>query len=163
MHEPTPGGFVLYSLPDYEPPHEPEEFGPPPRWSSLRPASGSQLTLVAPPTEPTPPPADVLWRLVLHLIEALDARRPVAQLRAMLSDAAYEALLTRLRTSRPGRRHRLLRLHTCAPTSESVELGAVLEVVDSAVRRGRPRRVRAAALRLELVKGRWHCAVLRVL
>lgn len=154
---------MLYSLPAYEPPHEPEEPGPPVRWSSLRPASGPQLTLVAPPTEPTPPPPEVLWRLVLHLIEALDGRRPVTQLRAMLSDTAYEALLTRLRTATPGRRHRLRRLHTCAPTSEAVELSAVLEVVDSAAPPGRPGRTRAAAIRLELVQDRWRCTVMRVL
>ncbi|HEX2131556.1 MAG TPA: Rv3235 family protein [Actinophytocola sp.] len=153
LEEPSPGGVVLYSLPDYEP-------GSPPRWSSLRPARGPQLTLVGPPAEPVVPAPEVLGRLVRHVLEVLDGRRVVDQLRTILSDPAYEALLTRLRTTAPGHRHRLLRLHTCYPTPNAVELSAVIEVS------GRPKersRVRAAAIRFERVNDRWHCAVLRIL
>ncbi|GAB3458994.1 Rv3235 family protein [Actinophytocola sediminis] len=163
MHEPSPGGVVLYSLPDYEPTHAPGEPGPPRRWSSLRPARGPQLTLVAPPNEPAPPDPGVLWRLVVHLLEVLDGRRGVHQLRAMLSDTAYEALLTRLRVTPPGRRHKLRKVHSCLPAPDVVELSAVFEIVDGGPSARRPRRVRAAAIRLEKVKDRWHCAVLRIL
>lgn len=159
MYEPDPD-VALHALPDYEPTHEPGEPGPPPRWSSLRPASGPQLALVAPPNDPSAPEPVALWRLVLHMLEVLDGRRNVDQLRALLSDPAYEALLTRLRVTPPGRQHRLKRLHTCHPAPGAVELAAVLEVT------GAPKeltRFRGAAIRMERVAGRWHCAVLRIL
>jgi len=160
FEEPSPGGVVLYALPDYEPTHESNEPGPPRRWSSLRPVRGPQLTLVGPPEDPVGPAPEVLWRLVRHFLEVLDGRRAVTQLRTALSDPAYEALLTRLRTTTPGRRHRLRRLHTCCPTPTAVELTAVIEVSDRP--RERPR-VRAAAIRFDRVGERWHCAVLRIL
>lgn len=160
LYEPSPGGVVLYSLPDYEPTHEPGAPGPPRRWSSLRPARGPQLALVAPPNEPSAPAPAVLWRLVLHVLEVLDGRRAVGQLRTILSDPAYEALLTRLRTTPPGRQHRLRRLRTCYPAAEAVELTAVIEVAGGP---SEPSRVRAAAIRVERVGDRWGCAVLRIL
>lgn len=107
------------------------------------------------------PPPKMLWRLVLHLLEVLDGRRAVGQLRTILSDPAYEALLTRLRTATPGRRHRLRRLHTCYPAANAVELSAVIEIAGGRSRAAA--RVRAAAIRLERVDERWHCAVLRIL
>lgn len=163
LRAPSPGGVVLYSLPNYEPTHEPGTAGPPRRWSSLRPVRGPQLTLVAPPDEQATPPPNLMWRSVSHLMEVLDGRRPVDQLRTFLADSVYEALLTRLRTKVPGRHHRLRRLHTCYPTTEAVELTAVLEIVDRAGPGGRQRRVRAAAIRLERANDRWRCVVLRVL
>lgn len=163
LHEPSPGGVVLYSLPDYEPTHEPGTPGPPRRWSSLRPVRGPQLALVAPPEEPAAPDRRLLWRLVGHLLEVLDGRRSVNQVRSILSDGAYEALLTRLRTTVPGRQHRLRRMRSYYPTSEAVELCAVLEIVDGLGRARRTRRVRAAAIRLERVGDQWHCVVLRIL
>lgn len=162
MHEPTPGGVVLYSLPEYEPKYESNPLIRPRRWSSMHPARGPQLALAAPPNKPAVPSRQVSWRLVLHMLEVLDGRRAVTQLRTILSDAAYEALLTRLRTTPPGRQHRLRRLHICHPSAEAVELSAVLEISNGAQATG-PRRVRAAAIRLERVDDRWHCAVLRIL
>jgi hypothetical protein len=162
MHEPSPGGVVLYSLPDYEPPHEPGAPDQPRRWSSLHPSRGPQLALVVPLDEPAAPAPEVLWRLLLHLLEVLDGRRTVSQLRTIVSEVAYEALLTRLRTTPPGRQHRLRRLRTCHPTSEAVELSAVLEISGGPAPSA-PLRVRAVAVRLERVDDRWHCAVLRIL
>lgn len=157
---PEPDAVVrvqLHALPDYEPTHEPGDPTPPRRWSSLRPPSGPQLTLVVPEQDPPPPP-ESLWRLLRHVLEVLDGRRAVGQLRTLLSDPAYEALLTRLRTTPVGRRHRLRRLHTCYPSTDAVEMSAVLEITGED--RGR---VRAAAIRMERHEDRWHCAVLRIL
>src|ERR1700741_2944127 len=93
-------GIVLRALPEYEPTHAPGEEDPR-RWSSLRPASGPQLTLVAPPRRPeaavTP---EALWRLLVRVLEVLESRRAAGQLRTLLSDSAYEALLTRLRMTK---------------------------------------------------------------
>ncbi|MCT2586261.1 Rv3235 family protein [Actinophytocola gossypii] len=158
--EPSPGGVVLHALTHYEPTHETDDPGPLGRWSSLRPVRGPQLTLVGPPAEPVAPTPEVLGRLVCHVLEVLDGRRSVTQLRTILSDPAYEALLTRLRMTTPGRRHRLRSLHTCYPTSTAVELSAVIEVSDRS--KERPR-IRAAAIRFDRVDDRWHCAVLRIL
>ncbi|OLF19096.1 Rv3235 family protein [Actinophytocola xanthii] len=156
--EPDERGVALCALPDYEPSHDGEPLR---RWSSLRPPGGPQLTLVAPPPEcaasVTP---ETLWRLVLHVLEVLDGRRPVGQLRTLLTDSAYEALLTRLRVVPPGRQHRLRRLHTCYPDAHVVELSAVIDVTAGPPH---PPRVHAAAIRMEQVHDRWRLAVLRVL
>lgn len=151
---------MLHALPEYEPSHGPGEEEPR-RWSSLRPAAGPQLALVGPPKLPqavvTP---ESLWRLLVRVLEVLEGRRAVGQLRTLLSDAAYEALLTRLRTAPPGRVHRLRRLRACYPSSTAVEIAAVIDVVGGPAA---PRRVCAAAARLERVGERWRCAVFRLL
>jgi hypothetical protein len=147
---------VLRRLPDYEPDDEPD--GRLLRWSSLQPAVGPQLELVPPPDVPVPPQA--LWRLVAIVLEVLDGRRQVTQLRTLLPDQAYEALLTRLRTATPGARHQLRRLRACYPSDMAVELTAVVEVLLPGQRRGR---VFAAAGRFELHRDAWRCLTLRML
>lgn len=151
-------GPMLRTLPEYEPSHAPGEEEPR-RWSSLRPASGPQLTLVAAPQKATVPPS-ALWRLLVRVLEVLEGRRAVGQLRTLLSDAAYEALLTRLRTTAPGRTHRLRRLRACYPSGTAVELAAVIDMAASATE---PRRICAMAARLEREDASWRCAVLRLL
>lgn len=148
---------VLRRLPDYEPDDEPE--GRVLRWSSLQPAVGPQLTLVRQPDVPVVPPQS-LWRLMAIVLEVLDGRRQVGQLRTLLPDQAYEALLTRLRTAVPGARHQLRRLRACYPSETAVELTAVVEVVLPGQKRGR---VFAAAGRFELHRDAWRCLVLRML
>lgn len=155
LREPGP---VLRALPEYEPTHAPGET-PPRRWSSLRPPSGPQLALVAPAQEVTIT-AEALWRLLIRILEVLEGRRNVGQLRALLSDTAYEALLTRLRTTAPGRSHRLRRLRTCYPSATAVEVAAVIDIAAGS---GQPHRVCAMATRLERSGEAWHCAVLRLL
>ena len=147
----------LRALPEYEPSYAPGET--PPRWSSLRPASGPQLTLVTAPQEPTITP-EALWRVLMRILEVLEGRRNVGQLHALLSAPAYEALLTRLRVTTPGRAHRLRRIRTCYPTPTAAEITAV---IDSAPTPGERARVCAMATRLERVDDAWQCAVLRVL
>jgi hypothetical protein len=155
LPEPEP---VLRALPEYEPSHAPGELEPR-RWSSLRPASGPQLRLVTPPREPAITPS-ALWRLLVRLLEVLEGRRNVGQLRSLLSDTAYEALLTRLRTTAPGRAHRLRRIRACYPSATAVEVAAVIDIAAGG---GEPRRVCALATRLEHLDDTWHCAALRLL
>ena len=148
----------LRPLPDYEP----DDVGSPPRrWSSLRPVSGPQLTLVPPPPTADGPPVHpgTLAQVLRRVLEVLDGRRPVAQLRSLLPDAAFEALLTRLRTVRPGCRHVLRKVRTCFPTTRTVEVSAVISVTSPTGRQ----RVVAAAARFEKDGDRWLCTVLRIL
>ena len=148
----------LRRLPDYEPD---DGDGPPMRWSSLRPATGPQLRLVPPTPEadgpPVPPAA--LAQVLRRVLEVLDGRRPVQQLRSLLPDVAFEGLLTRLRKVRPGSRHTLRRLLTCYPTRTAVEVTAVIgmRVPEGQVR------VLGAAARFERHDDRWLCAMLRIL
>jgi hypothetical protein len=147
----------LRALPDYEPaepteatePAEPDRSTGLRRWSSLRPVSGPQLRLAPPPQppgEPQVPPA-ALVRVLRHVFEVLDGRRPVAQLRSLLPDDAFEGVLTRLRTTGPGGHHTLRSIHPCAPTPNALEVAVV---VDHRSPRGH-RRVLAAAARFERV------------
>jgi Family of unknown function (DUF6459) len=147
----------LRALPEYEPAYAPGEA--PPRWSSLRPPTGPQLTLVTAPLAPTITP-DALWRLLMRILEVLEGRRNVGQLHTFLSEEAYEALLTRLRVTTPGRAHRLRRVRTCYPTATAAEITAVIDI---AAAPGERSRVCAMATRLERTDDAWHCAVLRVL
>ena len=148
----------LRSLSDYEP----DDVGTPPRrWSSLRPVSGPQLRLAPPPQppgEPQVPPA-ALARVLRHVFEVLDGRRPAGQLRSLLPDDAFEGVLTRLRTTGPGCRHTLLSFHPCYPVPTAVEVAVV---IDYRPPRGRGR-VLAAAVRFELDADQWLCTVLRLL
>lgn len=149
---------MLRALPEYEPSHAPGEDEPR-RWSSLRPASGPQLRLVTPPQEATIT-SEALWQLLIRILEVLEGRRGVGQLRTFLSDAAYEALLTRLRTNTSGRAHRLRRFRACYPSPTAIE---VATVIDIAAGPGEPRRMCAMATRLERRDDAWHCAALRLL
>jgi hypothetical protein len=146
----------LRPLPDYEPDGA---DAPPRRWSSLRPGTGPQLTLVPPaPRRDGPPVPPATLALVLRrVLEVLDGRRPVGQLRSLLPDPAFEALLTRLRTVRPGCRHALRKLRTCYPTEAAVEVTAVITVKPPT---GRDRVV-AAAARFDQDGDQWLCTVLR--
>jgi hypothetical protein len=149
--------LLLCPLPDYEPD---EPGAPPTRWSSLRPPSRPQLTLVPPPAEPGRPPVPpaALVRVLRHVLEVLDGRRPIGQLHSLLPDVAFESLLTRLRSVRPGTRHRLHTLRAYYPVPTAVEVCAVIEVHT-------PERERmiAAAARFEDDGDRWACTVLRLL
>ena len=152
-----PRRIRLRPLPDYEP----DEVGEPPRrWSSLRPVSVPQLTLAPPEPPPGRPPVSstVLAQVLRRILEAIDGRRPLAQLHSLLPDAAFEALLTRLRTMGPGCRHVLRSLRMCFPTSTAVEVAAVIDL-----RMPTGDRVIAAAARFEHEDDRWVCTALRLL
>ena len=153
-----PRRIRLRPLPEYEP----DEVGAPPRrWSSLRPVSGPQLTLAPPEPPPGRPPvsSEVLTQVLRRVLEAIDGRRPVAQLHSLLPDAVFEGVLTRLRTTGPGTRHTLRSIRACYPSATVVEVAAV---IDFHPRTGE-QRVIAAAARFEQDDDRWLCTVLRLL
>ncbi|MBV9845908.1 MAG: hypothetical protein JOZ47_12650 [Kutzneria sp.] len=102
------------------------------------------------------PPAarDRISRLLTAVVEALDGRRPVDQLRARLDPLGYAAIRTRasVRVTRSPSRIRSVRL--CRPAARVVELGAVVDV---------DRRARALAARFEMADDSARCTALRLL
>lgn len=148
----------LRPLSDYEPDDVDE---PALRWSSLRPVSGPQLTLAPPAPEPGRPPVPpaALAQVLRRVLEVLDGRRPVGQLRSLLPDPAFEGLLTRLRTVGPGGRHVLRSIHPCYPSPDAVEVSVVIDYRSP----GDLRRVLAVAARFDRDGDRWLCTVFRLL
>lgn len=96
-----------------------------------------------------------LHRLVRAVLEVLDGKRPVAQLKRYLGETCYEALRTRA-TTEAGRRdhHRLSRLYLSRPAARSIELCATVEVGG---------RLLAAAGNVEIARHGWRCTSLRFL
>ncbi len=103
------------------------------------------------------PPA-ALVRVLRQVLEVLDGRRPIGQLHSLLPDVAFESLLTRLRTTRPGTRHRLRTVRTCYPVPTAVEVCALIEI-----RAPGRERLAAAAARFEHDGDHWLCTALRLL
>lgn len=103
------------------------------------------------------PPA-VLAQVLRHVLEVLDRRRPVDHLRQVLPADDVECLLARL-PARPGGRHLLRSIHTCAPSDTVLEVCAVIEHRPPTG----PGRVVAAVARFEDDGDRWRCVLLRLL
>jgi uncharacterized protein DUF6459 len=104
------------------------------------------------------PPA-VLAQVLRQVLEVLDRRRPVDQLRRVLPADEVERLLARLLAVRPGGRHVLRSIHTCAPSDTALEVCAVIGYRPPAG----PRRVLAAVARFEDDGERWRCTLLHLL
>ncbi|SDD21819.1 Rv3235 family protein [Actinokineospora iranica] len=138
---------LLSALPDYEPAVTP---WPPPR--------KPLLPHPAPVWDEPGPTRDTVWRLLTLLLESLDGRRPLPQLRTALATGVYEAMATRARVT-TGRNHRLISLHTCRTSPETLELAASIREWPT----GRPQswRGRALAGRMELRNDTWLCTFLR--
>lgn len=143
----TPVIPTLRPLRTYEPPDLPE------RWTVPRPQETPELAL--PPARPTDAH---LRKLLAKVLEVLDGRRPVGQLKSLLANPVYEATLTRLRTKPQGVRYQLYSLHACWPTDAAVELMGRVEA-----RRPGGRRVLAVVARMELAEDGWRCVFLRLL
>ncbi|MGQ0840090.1 Rv3235 family protein [Actinokineospora sp.] len=154
---------LLSTLPEYEPPvlgeHEPPWSTPAPR-PERRVVELSWTRADAPVRDEPGAARNALWRLMTLLLEALDGRRPLAQLRGAMDAPVYEAMLTRVRVS-GGSRHRLLSLHTCRVGPGAVELCASVRVW--ATCRPDGWRGMSVAGRVELVGGTWRCTALRPL
>lgn len=146
--------MLVNALVEYEPaPSTPGGSAPPPARPRRRAAP--------PPRHPTParnepgPTRTALWRLLAALVEALDGRRQMTQLRPAMALPVYEAMLT---WSRGADRHRLRSLHTCRTSPTAVEMCA-------SVRVDGPTGWRLVALagRIESVEGVWRLTALRLL
>jgi hypothetical protein len=143
--------IVLRALPGYEP-----TAGP----ARPRPIARRRLRLVEDPP-PAPPPVDEVPAVVLvrirnlinQVLEAIDGRRPVGQLRPHFTTTAYGSVQTRARGRVAPRRSRLTSLHARQPAAGVVEACAVAEI---------DARPRALAARFE-VREPLRCSVFRVL
>lgn len=167
----------LRTLPEYEPetrtgPADPADALPE-RWHTPAPRTAEELdpsTLAAwtpagaPVWDEPGRPRELLWRLLSILLEALDGKRQIGQLRGAMDDQVYEAMLTRTRRPRPpGHQHRLLSLHTCRPAEDVIELCATVRVAgDARAPRGNWRAMTLAG-RVVLRDGAWRCTALRPL
>jgi hypothetical protein len=143
--------IVVRALPGYEPNPSPR------RKPGL---ARRRLWLVdEPPPEPHAveelPAAlrDRLWYLLGQVLEAIDGRRPVGQLRPHCTPQAFAAIETRSRGRAAPNRSRLLRLHAREPAAGVVEASGLVEIDN---------RPRAVAARFEL-RDRVRCTVFRVL
>lgn len=149
-----------YALPEYEPPLHalpPDPDPPVVGWAPPPP-------VVLEPPENRPvwdepgPERDQFHRLLCLVVEVLNGRRPITQLRGATTGPVYDALMTRCRFT-PNRLHRLRTLRTCRPAPDTIELCAtVLVSVPS-----RHPTVITLAARMEHRCGRWLCTVLRPL
>lgn len=129
--------------------------------SSQTPETEERWSTPVAPVEPQvtvqPAPDDGAYRQMLtRVLEVLDGRRPVGQLRTLLAGPVFEATLTRLRTRPPGVRYQLQSVHSCRPSPDAVELCARITTA-------RDRRSRALVMRLERRQGGWRCVFLRIL
>lgn len=142
--------IVVRALPEYEP--NPGR----PRASRL---SRSRLRLV-PEQAPTPPAApevpaavcDRIRHLLGQVLEAIDGRRPVDQLKPHFTPRAFATVQTWSR-GRTTSRSRLHRLHTRQPADGVLEACATVEI---------DARIKAVAIRFEL-RNRLRCSVFRML
>ena len=143
--------IVLRALPGYEPKPGPRR----PQHITRR-----QLRVVADPPPAPPPmgevPAALVARirgLVNQVLEAIDGRRPVGQLRPHFTATVFSSVQTRARGRIAPRRSRLHSLHTRQPTAGVVEACGVAEI---------DARPRALAARFEM-RDPLRCTVFRVL
>ncbi|MFC0544221.1 Rv3235 family protein [Kutzneria chonburiensis] len=144
--------IVVRALPGYEPtPSQRRKPG----------LARRRLRLV---DEPKPQPAmpaeelpaelrDRIWQLLGQVLEAIDGRRPVGQLRPHFTRQAFAAVETRARGRAAPNRSRPLRLHFRQPADGVVEACGLVEI---------DARPRAVAARFEL-RERMRCTVFRVL
>ncbi|MBC6448375.1 Rv3235 family protein [Actinokineospora xionganensis] len=143
----------ISALAEYEPPlcGEAEEN----RWITPAP----RLVSVGAVRAPAPGLGqESLSRMFGLVLEALDGRRPVAQLRGAMSAGVYEAMVTRVRSA-SGWTHRLASLRSCAVSGAVVEASATVRVW----RRGSPWRAVAVVARVELSAHGWVFTYLRVI
>jgi Family of unknown function (DUF6459) len=154
----------LSGLPEYEPPLR---SVPPDPAEPEEPAD--LFRLLAPPVAVAPPVDVPVWdeagrvrdqlrQLVCLILEVLDGRRKVEQLRGVLDPQVHAALQTRLRGGgAAGRQHRLRTLHTCRPAEGIIELCGTVAVSTPT---GRPSAI-ALAARVERRGRGWRCTALR--
>jgi hypothetical protein len=142
--------IVLRALPDYEP-----KPGPPAQRVARR-----RLRAVADPPPASPPVGEVppavasrIRNLINQVLEAIDGRRPMGQLRQQFTPTAYGSIETRARGRTTAHRSRLRSLRAQQPTDGIVEACGVAEI---------DARLRALAAQFEMQEP-LRCNVFRVL
>jgi hypothetical protein len=141
--------IVVRALPGYEP-------NPSPRRKPGLTRRRLRLVEEPPPEQPAVEelPAALrerIWHLLNQVLEAIDGRRPVGQLRPHFTRQAFAAIETRSRGRAAPKRSRPLRLHARQPADDVVEACGLVEI---------DARPRAVAARFEL-RERMRCTVFR--
>jgi hypothetical protein len=164
-----PGAFTAPVV-DYEPPPYDVMAGPPaPACPAPTPAAlhrssrrGSR-PVERLPVQTAPPPeaaafADAVLRRVL---EVIDRRRPIAQLRSMLTPPLLDMVFTLTRAAGPAKAAvlRRVRLRTAALDDHEPHQPTAAEVFATYTR---GQRVRAVAGRIEVAEGRWRMVALQI-
>ncbi len=115
------------------------------------------------PAQTAPPPeaaafADAVLRRVL---EVIDRRRPIAQLRPMLTPPLLDMVFTLTRAAGPAKAAvlRRVRLRTAALDDDEPHQPTAAEVFATYTR---GQRVRAVAGRIEVAQGRWRMVALQI-
>ena len=115
------------------------------------------------PSQTAPPPeaaafADAVLRRVL---EVIDRRRPIAQLRPMLTPPLLDMVFTLTRAAGPAKAAvlRKVRLRTAALDDDEPHQPTAAEVFATYTR---GQRVRAVAGRIEVAQGRWRMVALQI-
>jgi Family of unknown function (DUF6459) len=96
-----------------------------------------------------------------RVLEVIDRRRPIAQLRAMLTPPVLDMVFTLTRTAGPDKAAVLqrVRLRTAAVDERDPQQASAAEVFATYTR---GERVRAIAGRIEATQGRWHVVALQI-
>jgi Family of unknown function (DUF6459) len=162
-----PGAFTAPVV-DYEPPPFDVAVGPAPCPAptpaalhrsprrAMRPVDRATSDVAPPPAAATF--SDAALRRVL---EVIDRRRPIAQLRPLLTPQLLDMVFTLTRTTGPGKAAvlRRVRLRTAAVDEREPHQPTAAEVFATYTR---GQRVRAIAARIEVKEGRWRMVALQV-
>jgi hypothetical protein len=111
------------------------------------------------PHEPAPPRAAAVFAdtALRRVLEVTDRRRPVAQLRPLLTPTLFDATVAVTRTSSPEAAVlRRVRLRSASIVDDETTAAEVFATYT------RGRRVHAIACRIELVNGRWLIVALQI-
>lgn len=162
-----PGAFTT-PIVDYEPPPLDVAVGPAPQLDvaaraaacpTPTPAALHRLPRrplrPAERAEPTPPPAAASFAdaTLRRVLEVIDRRRPIAQLRPMLTPALLDMVFTMARGAGPDKAAVLRRVRLRTADVHAAEVFATYT---------RGPRVRAIAGRIEIREGRWRMVALQV-
>jgi len=162
-----PGAFTAPVV-DYEPPPYDVMAAPPacpvPTPAALhRSSRRASRPVERLPVQTAPPPeaaafADAVLRRVL---EVIDRRRPIAQLRPMLTPPLLDMVFTLTRAAGPANAAvlRRVRLRTAALDDDEPHQPTAAEVFATYTR---GQRVRALAGRIEVAQGRWRMVALQI-
>ena len=162
-----PGAFTAPVV-DYEPPPFDVAVGPAPCRAPTPAALHRSPRRPMRPVDPAasdvaPPPAAAAFAdaALRRVLEVVDRRRPIAQLRPLLTPPLLDMVFTLTRTAGPGKAAvlRRVRLRTAAVDEREPHQPTAAEVFATYTR---GHRVLAIAARIEVKEGRWRMVALQV-
>jgi hypothetical protein len=154
---PFRAGALTAPVVDYEPPPLDAAIAPVPCPAPTPSALHRRVPRPLRPVEradATPPPAAAAFTdaVLRRVLEVIDRRRPIAQLRPMLTPPVLDMVFTMTRSAVPDKAAVLRRVRLRG-TEAAAEVFATYT---------RGQRVRAIAGRVEIREGRWHMVALQI-